>query len=144
MTGIRFRSRLVRLAAALLAALGVLTAAGCASKSKAVISGKVTYKGEAVGWGDVRFFGPDGALWSSALLNPDGTFTATDVPPGEVQVAVHMLPNLARPKKSSDTPADGSTPRKAVPIPRKYQDPTTSGLRYTIGPGTNHLEIQLQ
>lgn len=145
MAGIYFRCRPAQFAAALLAAFGVLTAGGCSSKAKkAVIDGKVTYKGGAVAWGSVRFFDADGTLWSSALLNPDGTFTATDVPPGEVQVAVKELPPLARPKQEGDSGDKGVPAGKSVRIPPKYQDPKTSGLHYTIGPGTNHLEIELQ
>jgi hypothetical protein len=144
MTGIPFCSHLVRYVTGLLAVFGVLVALGCASQAKkAIISGKVTYKGEAVGWGDVRFFSSDGALWSSARLNSDGTFTATDVPPGEVQVAVKVLPLIARPKKEDNSGDDIVPVSKTVSIPSKYQDPKTSGLRYTIVPGTNQLDIDL-
>ena len=41
-------------------------------------------------------------------------------------------------------PAGRAPPPKAVPIPRKYQDVNTSGLAYTITPGTKELEIKLE
>ncbi len=150
MTAMRMRSRRVRLLSILFVVLGVLATAGCSNKSKKVnISGKVTCKGEAVGWGNVRFFSSDGTLYSAAPLNPDGTFTATDVPQGEVQVALQQLPIPRGAGQKKGDLANGadegvSFPSKFVPIPPKYQDPKTANLHYTIGAGDNNLTIELQ
>jgi hypothetical protein len=96
----------------------------------------------------VQLFDSQGNILSTADLNADGTFTATDVSPGEVQVAVRVLPGIAIPRKKGDgaDAAVDETDRSARPvrIPPRYQDPKTSGLHYTIGRGANHLEINLQ
>jgi len=117
--------RLIRFAALLPLILSILTVGGCSSKKKVNLSGKVIYKGQPVRPGYVQIFDSQGTILSAADLNEDGTFTATDIPPGEVQVIVRPL-------------------SKSVPISRKYQDLKTSDLRYTITPSTNHLEIELQ
>jgi hypothetical protein len=143
MTNTCFYCRLIRFTAVLLLILGFLAIEGCSAKSKINVSGKVSYKGQPVRPGYVQFFDSRGTILSSADLDADGTFTATDVPPGEVQVAVRLLPGIAVPKKNGDS-VDGTGPvGKSAPIPLKYKDPKTSGLRYTINAGTNHLDIEL-
>ena len=143
------RTHQIQFILTLLLIVGVLVFAGCSYKSKKVnISGQVTCKGEAIGWGNVRFFSSDGTLWSSARLNPDGTFIATDVPQGEIQVALQPLPiPPAAKQKNGAANADAemfSYPEKFVPIPPKYQDPKTANLHCTIDSGDNTLNIELQ
>src|SRR5690242_7155152 len=61
------------------------------SSGKGKVTGKVTYKGETVPAGTVAFYGKGDAV-SSAPISPDGTYTATSVPLGEVKVTVSTPP----------------------------------------------------
>src|SRR5262245_53660063 len=67
-----------------------LALSGCSSR-KGKVTGKVSYKGEAVPSGTVMFYGKGDAV-SSAPIGPDGTYQATEVPLGEVKVAVTTPP----------------------------------------------------
>lgn len=126
-----------------LLALGLLVAgaAGCSKGGvqKATIDGTVTYKGEPVRSGILRVVGPGGEF-ATAPIRTDGTFTLTDVVPGEVRVGIMEAP---RSGSSSDGSKTGAVPR-AVPLPAKYKDPQNSGLKYTVDNGTRSLAIELK
>ena len=79
----------VALLALLLSALS-----GC-HNARGTLHGKVTFKGEAVPAGSVVFYGPGDQVASAGLL-ADGTYEATDVPLGEVKVAVTTPPRPTR------------------------------------------------
>ena len=143
--------------------------AGCAPRVGHV-TGKVTYKGNPVPAGWVQFRPADpGQNSVTAALDADGTFTA-DLPAGEVTVAIDNreweprteggVPALpaglpisaeARAKLSAGAAAPrreaGSNPGgksgKYVPLPEKYTDATTSGLKFTIKGGAQTLTIEL-
>jgi hypothetical protein len=128
--------------AAALALLAAAALAGCHSSNKPLtITGTVTYKGQPLTSGIVRFFfGTD--RQSMATIEPDGSFAATDVPPGPVKVTVEPDPQAAK-HRSMGGGANEPAP-KPVTIPPKYADPKTSGLEYTITAGTNKLEVKLE
>jgi hypothetical protein len=127
--------------AAALALLAAAALAGCHSNKPLTITGKVTYKGQPLSSGIVRFFfGTDHQ--SMATIEPDGSFAATDIPPGPVKVTVEPDPQAAK-HRSMGGGANEPAP-KPVAIPPKYADPKTSGLEYTIKPGTNNLDVKLE
>jgi hypothetical protein len=129
--------------AAALALLAAAALAGCSSNKRLTVPGTVTYKGRPLPSGIVRFyFGPGGDRMSMATLEPDGSFAATDVPPGPVKVTVEPDPQAAK-HRSMGGAADEPAP-KPVTIPPRYADPATSGLEYTISSGANKLEIKLE
>lgn len=127
--------------------LGLLTVvavavAGCSGGVKKVtFHGTVSYKGQPVRSGIVKFVGPEGS-YSAAVLQSDGTFIVTDVVPGEVKVGVMEAPQGSGSSSSDDkkTPGPKTPP---VSLPEKYREPETSGLKYTITPETKELNIEI-
>jgi hypothetical protein len=139
-------SRRLALLGGLLLAVGL---AGCSGNQRLTIQGTVSYQGRPVPSGVVKFHGP-GDRVSMATLEKDGTFTITDVSPGEVKVTVEEDP-AARMKESmtgagdEQPSADGK--EAAVPpisIPPRYWKVSTSGLVYTITSGTDRLDVKLE
>src|SRR5436190_23943856 len=84
-----------------LLAAGLLLAAlaGCSGGVKtAVVQGSVSIDGTPITFGTVAFVGEDGRA-DSAMIQPDGTYTAKKVPLGEVVITVvtYPLPPQVRP-----------------------------------------------
>jgi hypothetical protein len=131
-----------------LPALAILLS-GCGG-GKGDVSGKVTYKGKAVVYGQVGFVGPDGNP-RAAKINPDGSYSVTDVAAGEAKITVSSV--LAPPKSTSDRPpdpryeapesVDPDTAKKWFPIPLDYGDIGKTKLRFTVKRGSNSYDIQL-
>jgi hypothetical protein len=114
-----------------LAALIFVTAVGCGGTTKVNVSGTVKYKGEPVRSGTIRMIGPNNS-GSNAIIQPDGSFTLTDVVPGDVKVAIIEGP---------PPPSKGEAKVVLLPLPDKVRDPEKSGLQYTITSETRSLEI---
>ena len=67
--------------------LSLLVLAGCSSsKKRFVVEGAVSYRGQPLSSGRIWFFMTDGRAAMSSIH--DGTFTVTDVFPGEARAAV--------------------------------------------------------
>jgi hypothetical protein len=130
------------------AALNILlvsSISGCGDSS-ATVTGHVRYKGEAVAVGNVTFYGSDNQL-STALINADGSYTATKVPLGPVKVAVTTPPknpaalaNRAQKRKQGQVKPPAA---KRVFVPSKYSRPDKSGLELTVTSGTQTFDIDL-
>jgi hypothetical protein len=124
----------------LVVVVGVLALAGCSGGNRKVtVSGTVKHKGQPVPAGILRFIGPEGA-YSAASIQPDGSYTITDVVPGEVKVGVMEAP------QGSGSSSGAASPGKAPPpvaLPEKARDPETSGITYTITPSTTRLDIEI-
>ena len=71
-------------------------------------------------------------------LKPDGTFSVSDVPIGQVGVAIDTPPPMIPP---AGTDMSKVTPH--VAIPAKYKDPKTSGLTWEIKGGKNTKDFEL-
>lgn len=160
--------------AAVLAALCLI--AGCGQSNNATtVSGKVTYRSEPLNGGTIKLY-PDvtptaGGGDNSFLvaIKPDGTFTASNVPPGMKTVTIETQPPQIRgvansPKIDPTThlpvgmkpPPDfdpnqvKSSPGTAAPpspdltvIPLKYANPRTSGLTWDVKPGPQKKDFDL-
>jgi hypothetical protein len=123
--------------------VGMLVATAGCGDSSGTVSGTVTLDGDAITFGNVVFHG-EGRV-AQANIQPEGTYTATRVPLGEVVVTVqtYPLPPQVRPP---DAPLEKTqTPGKAryVPIPPNYADSKLSPLRYTVAPGAQTHDIKL-
>ncbi len=116
-----------------------MAVAGCSGTGvkKVTVHGTVSYKGQLLRSGILKFVGPEGAT-QAAVIQSNGTFIITDVVPGEVKVGVMEAPQGSRPG-SADEPK--SPP---VALPDKYRDPETSGVKYTITPETTELPIEIK
>jgi hypothetical protein len=133
-------------AACSLAIAALLASNGCRARPKLCpLSGHVTFKGQAVTEGLIRFSNPQAGVDVTASLRSDGAYEAAmsqgaGLPPGVYRVAV--TPPLAQ------MPSD---PAKTVPklrefpnIPTKYRDVSTSGLTLTLEPGGSRFDVDMQ
>jgi hypothetical protein len=109
----------------------ILCGAGCSDNKPLTVKGSVSYQGKPIPAGIVKFYGSGNR--SSMAYVRDGAFTVTDLPPGEVKVTVE-------PDGSSEK---GKGAAKAVVIPKKYANPETAGLVFTITRQTRELAINL-
>jgi hypothetical protein len=136
-----------------------LLAVGCSSKG--TVTGKISYQGKPVAAGTVLFVPEQGGGAFRGDIR-DGEYKVTNVPPGPVKIAVtasarsgsaneyisKMQPptdliQKAAPGKSADGFGTPSSTSPAEPIPKKFQDPATSGLTYHVEKGTqtHHIDI---
>jgi hypothetical protein len=105
---------------ALSAAILAVWLAGCQDNTPATFGGKVTHKGKPVPSGVIYFLGPAPEMLMGMGTITEGTYTATDVPLGQVRVSF-----------------------QAPGVPEKYGDPNKSELVFPIGPGTKTLDIDI-
>jgi hypothetical protein len=137
--------------------------AGCGQQTGHV-SGKVIYNGQPLPGGRLTFRPADPELNSvPALIGADGSYEATP-PVGEVTIAVDN--SELRPPEPGQRPglppgfklpgqggavkaggaaesAEGKLTGKYVPIPEKYYQAETSGLKYTVKKGSETYDIKL-
>jgi hypothetical protein len=139
------RSFAVRSGPGCLVLVVLLAAAGCAGKKTATVSGKVTCQGRAVPLGAIYFHGGNDQM-AMGILQNDGSFTATDVPLGEVKATVQArdpgvyAQQLRGPAGMAPQPA----PAAFVAVPPKYADVNTTDLVFTIAGDTKDLEVDLR
>jgi hypothetical protein len=152
-------------AVVILAAAFVL---GCGSGNSTVparVAGTVKYNGQVVKAGQLTFHTAEGATFG-AQLSTDGTYTATDLPVGDMVVTFDteylnkdrkIEVTGAKAKKDMDRrkkamsggerqpPAgagvEGST--LYVKVPAKYADKKTSPLKVTLTRGSNTFDVEL-
>lgn len=151
-------------------------ALGCGQKrnpnAPANVSGRITYKGGPLKGGNVTFHPASGGVYSFAI-RPDGNYTATDVPDGDMVVTVNtesLNPaKQEKPRVYGEGQAVGDGKPLAVPspdfiksklknpppdvpvaqpeymkIPEKYSDKTKSGLSVTLSPGNQTRSFDLK
>jgi hypothetical protein len=137
--------------------LMLLAAVGCGG-STALVTGKVTYKGEPLTSGSVVFYGDNGKV-DSGLLDADGNYTIARAPVGVVKVAVLASKSSKSsrggppvgPPLGKGKPKKGTEEVKPIPetvlqstIPERYKDAQTSGLVYTVDSGQQVINIDLK
>jgi hypothetical protein len=122
-----------------------LAVAGCQSRGD--VSGTVTFKDKPLVYGTVLFVCSDGAS-VQAMIQKDGTYSASGLAIGDAQVAVNS-PN----PKSIGIFTTWKDPAKKPPplevpgwfaIPARYGDAVTSKLTVTIKGGANPFDIALK
>ncbi len=136
---------------------GLLTLmAGCSKTPRSAehveVSGKVLLQGKPLPGGRVMFVTVKGGFASSATIDENGNYQIK-APVGDVEIGVdnQMLANRRGPKqtphpKKPDAEAAGANqPVKGrwVKLPNRYADPHTSGLKYTVTPGSQTHNIEL-
>ena len=121
---------------------------GCGGAPTGTVTGTVTYQGAKVPSAKVTFFGPNNEL-VSASTDSEGRYNASDVPLGEVRVAVIT----SRPRPSAEQVArnpllkqKGYVPsgEKTVTVPLRYSDPAKSNLSLTVNRGSQPFDIDLR
>jgi hypothetical protein len=138
-------------------AVVLVLAFGCGAPTKtntAELSGKVTYNGQPVTAGTVGLRDKDGRTYNLDIL-PDGTYSQTDLPPGEMKITVETESantehkgtgggRFAEKYKSNMSGAGkeggGGT---YVKIPSRYNDVKKSPLSVTLNPGKNVKDLEL-
>jgi hypothetical protein len=132
--------------------------AGCSGKDApaAKLSGAVTYNGQPVKAGNLRFHTSDGLAYSG-VISPDGTYTATDLPDGELVVTLeteHLNPNRKAGAVGKDfdkrmkyqmqpAPSGAVTPEEPyIKVPEKYGNPRTSPVTITATRGRQVKDIE--
>jgi hypothetical protein len=141
--------------------VGVACGCGGAGSGTGQVTGKVSYQGKPLSVGTVAFFGSNNRVANSLIL-PDGTYTITNAPMGEVKISVETPPQPTSggsggpPKGMMMDPAKfgvknpdakktamGGQLEKHVVVPDKYKDAQKSGLTYTVKAGeqTHNIDI---
>jgi hypothetical protein len=143
-----------------------LLLAGCHSGTAAKVSGKITYKGEPVPSGSITFHNAQGGVFQYALRG--AAYSGSDMPVGE-ELAVTIETESANPdgknkanygqgegkaggdpndymnkmKQMGKIPTSPTNDGPYVKIPEKYSSKETSGLKVTLGRGTNVHDFDL-
>ncbi len=123
---------------ALLALSACLVLVGCGGPRNYPVKGKVTYKenGRPLGGGYVLFQkAGDASVQASGDLEEDGSyelgnFKGMGAFEGEYEV-------LVQPRALEDNP-------EVLPIHPRFTNFTTSGLKYTVKPGANEFNIEVE
>jgi hypothetical protein len=103
----------------LCATLTLVVLSGCSKPTTSTFHGTVSFRGQPLTFGVIYFLGPAPAMrMGMGTIHDDGTYTATDVPVGEVRVSF-----------------------QAPGVPEKYSDPNQSELIYTNTPARKSLDI---
>jgi hypothetical protein len=127
-----------------LGALSLAAFAGCGGAYDARAYGVVTLDGKAVPRGAVSFHQVSGGPAAYAMIGNDGSYVIRTgreegLPAGDYQVSVtaNEAPTKAQTEK-------GAPPPPGKPItPDWYRMKETSGLRFTVKPGKNEINLEL-
>jgi hypothetical protein len=134
-------------------------APGCASETRpkltgGKVAGKVTLDGKAVTGGTITLYQNNGKR-VLIPIGPEGDFISPNVPVGEVRVSIETesakMPaeapdEIAMPKNIDPEMAKFMEQFKKpayVAIPKRYNDPGTSGLTITITQGKQARDFDL-
>jgi hypothetical protein len=124
--------------------VSLAAAAGCGGPYDATVSGEVTLDGNSVPSGAVAFVGTGGGASAYAQIDKSGhyeVFTGKEegLPSGSYSVTV-----VSREPPASARSESGGPPQPGKPItPAWYQNPSTSGLNFTVEPGDNEIDLAL-
>ena len=132
--------------------LGLFLAAGCGggpadAPKTAAVKGVVNYKGRPVPKMDV-VFNPDGpGMVATGVTDDEGKFSLTSSQPNDGAKPGSYTVSLS-PVQEGEIPMPGfpgSEKKAELPIPKKYTNPKTSGLKYTVDsdPAKNDFKIEL-
>jgi hypothetical protein len=122
--------------------------------SRAVVTGKVSYQGKPLVWGQVILVGADGKS-ASGQIEQDGTYRVEGAPIGPVSVGVvshdplvqHWAKSLkttrVRPTANIFATAPPVDRRHWFPVPQHYEEPGSSGITLTLKSGSNENDIIL-
>lgn len=125
---------------ATLLAAAITLLAGCGQPTKKVVTvtGTVTYNGQQVKAGIVKFEAPNGDF-ATAMIGPDGRFTITDVVTGVQKVAY-----VGGPTSSGSSDGTATNAPKAVAVPQKFGDLQTSGVTVMVPETGGAVTVELK
>ena len=126
--------------------------AGCGSSrtpQNAEVSGKVLFQGKPLPGGKITFVAVKGGFSAVATIDENGAYQVK-APVGEVEISVSnrmleprggakTMGRLAKAQPGEGGPVKGQW----VKIPSQYEDPSTSGLKYTVTKGSQTHDVEL-
>lgn len=122
---------------------------GCGGKSgpeMAKVSGIVTVQGKTMTKGSISFIATDPIRGNAnSKIGPDGSYNLQTREPGDgAELGSYTIMVSDLDPDSLNTAAPGEPVKKHVSdIPKKYENPTTSGISKTVARGSNVFDIQL-
>jgi hypothetical protein len=146
----RRRNRTTR--SGLFGAIGIVVivalAAGCSDDTNGRVLGRVRFNDRPLTSGTVIFTFPDGKT-RTGEIDENGAYRVRDVPVGLAKVTVktgsRVPPGLYPPKDVAIPPPPGAGKEpEPVKIPKRYQDPNSSGLSCNVRAGEQPFDIDLR
>lgn len=130
--------------AAVVGSFAIAALAGCGGAYDATAHGVVTLDGKAVPRGTVSFHPVTGGPPAYAMIDDDGSYAIrtgreSGLPAGDY--AVSVTANEA-PKTNQSDKGGPPPPGKDI-TPAWYRMKETSGLKYTVNPGSNEINLEL-
>jgi hypothetical protein len=118
---------------------------GCGGAYDATVLGKVTIDGKIVSNGTVAFQPVAGGPAAYARIETDGAYVVRTgrekgLPTGEYQVTV----TANEPAATLQTEKGGPPPPGKAITPAWYRTKDTSGLKFTVTPGSNKIDLELK
>jgi hypothetical protein len=129
----------LRTATLLAAAFTLLAGCGKPAKKIVTVTGTVTYNGQQVKGGSIKFLAPNGDV-AMANLGTDGRFTMTDVVPG-VQKVAYVGGPMSYGSSEGTTTAPAAKP---VAVPAKFGDLQNSGVTVTVSDAGGEVTVELK
>ncbi|MGA2032096.1 MAG: hypothetical protein ABSG68_07575 [Thermoguttaceae bacterium] len=133
--------------------LALLPAGVCGCGRAAAVSGKVSYQGRPVTYGSVIMVGADKKA-RSGVIQSDGSYSVEGVAAGPVSIAVLSRDPAKgraarRESKEAQPASQGAAPPVTAgngwfPLPRKFENPETSGLGCTVAAGHFDHDVELK
>jgi hypothetical protein len=116
---------------------------GCGGPYDSTVQGVVRLDGVAVPRGTVAFNPVEGGPAAYARIESDGSYQVSTgrekgLPDGEYEVTVTSNERASNPQPTGGPPPPG----KAI-TPLWYRSKATSGLRFTVNPGENTIDLEL-
>lgn len=115
---------------------------GTPTKKMLTVTGTVSYKGQPLKSGIIKFLAADGST-SMAVVGSDGKFIMTEVVPGEQKVVYLGGPTGSG--SSDQGVAAGNAPTsKDVSVPARLADFQTSGVTVTVPEKGGEIAVELK
>ena len=133
----------------LLFGFAIILIAGCGG-GKGNVTGKVSYKGQPLPYGNVQFSTSGGAFVSE--IASDGSYSISGVPTGSAKITVNCqdpgyveyMKALSSAGRDPKAPKPKGKPEDFDRIPTKYNSFETSGLTYDVKSGNTTFDIDLK
>ncbi|QDT73882.1 carboxypeptidase-like regulatory domain-containing protein [Lacipirellula limnantheis] len=126
----------------LTAYLSLLALVGCGGPYDATVSGTVKFNGSPVPRGTISFKPQSAGADAFGQINADGAYllrTGREEGLNSGSYTVSVAANETPPPN----PKGGPPPMGKSLTPDWYRDPATSGLTFTVAPGDNTIDIDL-
>lgn len=130
----------------------LLLLSGCGRGGTATVTGTVTYKDKPLPGGLISFMAEQGNEVARGKIEKDGTYRVNKVPVGNAKIGIQVAepPKYAAGTVSKEQAAKmgkgsaAAKPADSVQLPKKFGDPSKSGLTYTVQPGQQEHNISLK